>query len=67
MGIRSKNNVIKNMSRLNNTLYHIRWDWEVYTLNKVGDTEDFEIRFMLWDEEVWKDISLYISGRTLFY
>jgi len=43
----SENNVIENVSRLNDALYYIGRDWEVHTLNKVGDTEDFEIGLRL--------------------
>ena len=48
MGTRSKSNVIENVSGLDNALYYIKRDQEVYALNKVGNTEDFEIRLRLW-------------------
>jgi len=45
--MRSKGNVIENVSRLDTVLYYIRKDQEVYALNKVEDTKDFEIRLQL--------------------
>jgi len=38
MGIRSKGNIIENISELDNALHYIRRDWEVHVLNKVDKT-----------------------------
>ena len=38
----------------------------IYSGNMTSDIEVI-INELLWDEEVWEEISLYISGRTLFY
>jgi len=47
MRVRSKDNVIENMSGLDNALYYIRKDQNVCTLNKVENTKDFKIKLRL--------------------
>ena len=41
------------MSGLDNTLYYIGRDQKVCALNKVGDTENFEIRLRLWESKAY--------------
>ena len=48
---------------LNDSKIHI---CTIYSGNMTSDIEVI-INELLWDEEVWEEISLYISGRTLFY
>ena len=47
MRVRSEDNVIENMSGLDNALYYIRKDQNVCTLNKVENTKDFKIKLRL--------------------
>ena len=51
IGTRSEGNVIENVSGLDDTLYYIGRDQKVCALNKVGDTENFEIRLRLWESK----------------
>jgi len=39
------------VSGLDNTLYYIGRDQKICALNKVGDTENFEIRLRLWESK----------------